>query len=77
MVSDCLFIVYRTSFIELIEQVCDFSVRLLKTMIHQDVSSIEVRPEAEKAWADFCKRNIGTTPYVANCVSYYKVCCLG
>lgn len=41
-------------------------------MIDQDVSSWEAKPEAEKAWADFCKRNIGATPYTANCVSYYK-----
>lgn len=61
-----------TSFIELEEQVADFMVRMLTEMINNDVASFEPKVEAEMAWADLCKRNIGKTPYTANCVSYYK-----
>jgi hypothetical protein len=55
------------------EQVSDFMVRLLGHMIHDNISSFEVKESAERNWADFCKQNIGNTPYRGACISYYKV----
>jgi hypothetical protein len=54
------------------EQVSDFMVRLLGHMVRDDISSFEVKESAERNWADFCKANIGATPYRGACISYYK-----
>lgn len=58
-----------SSFYEMAEQVCDFATKMLGLMIREDIASFEVKEEAEKNWADFCKRYIGNTPYRGNCIS--------
>ncbi|KAI9024620.1 hypothetical protein DFJ74DRAFT_665665 [Hyaloraphidium curvatum] len=61
-----------TSHYEQAEQVSDFMVKMLNRMIRDDLATFEVREEAEAKWAAMCKKNLATTPYRGNCISYYK-----